>query len=104
MAALENPVTSNIPIDQSGTPRRHEAKVLTTEKNFRLTPTEQEYFDIRKMKEEQRLRGNVDLEDHLKKVDEEFFPEKDSEDIVDIEDIIESEKSDPDTLDSLEKN
>ena len=33
-----------------------------------------------------------------------FFPENDSEDIVDIEDIIESEKSDPDTLDSLEKN
>merc|ERR1711937_986783 len=51
MAALESPVTLNRPINEYGLTSDEEAKIFTTEKNYRLTPTEQEYFVIRKMKE-----------------------------------------------------
>ena len=95
-------MTSNIPIDGSGSPVPTDAKVLTTEHNFRLTPTEKEYFVIRKMKEEQRLRGNQDLEDHLKSVDEEFDIVQKTLANEDIEDIIKEENSNSDSLDSLD--
>ena len=44
------------------------SKIHTAERNFRLTPTEQEYFVLRKMREEQRIKGNVDLAEQLTKV------------------------------------
>jgi len=94
--ALEHPVTSNQPVDSQGISLRGEAKVFTTEDNYRLTPTEEEYFIIRKMKEEQRLKGNLDLEEHLTKVDEEFDLEQKK-----LANQAEAEKSENSTMDSM---
>merc|ERR1712080_30238 len=73
-AALESPVTMNQPVDSQGVPNDIDSKIYTTEHNYRLTPTELEYFYIRKMKEEQRIKGNLDLEEHLSKTDDSFEP------------------------------
>ena len=68
MEALESPTTHNFPIDELGRPDLDASKIHTAERNFRLTPTEQEYFVLRKMREEQRIKGNVDLAEQLTKV------------------------------------
>lgn len=101
MEALSSPVTVNQPIDKQGVPTHHEAKVFTTERDYRLTPTEEEYFVIRKMKEEQRLKGNVDLEQHLSKVDESFDTSDFTSDAVDEADDLIKPPSDS-TSDSIE--
>ena len=110
MAALESPVTLNRPINEYGLTSDEEAKIFTTEKNYRLTPTEQEYFVIRKMKEEQRLKGNLDLETHLGKIDQSFEMEDDesTEDISEtqtnednIEDLLKREDENISSIDDL---
>jgi len=68
LEALESPTTHNFPIDELGRPDLDASKIHTAERNFRLTPTEQEYFVLRKMREEQRIKGNVDLAEQLTKV------------------------------------
>ncbi|CBY32069.1 unnamed protein product [Oikopleura dioica] len=67
LEALESPTTHNFPIDELGRPDLDASKIHTAERNFRLTPTEQEYFVLRKMREEQRIKGNVDLAEQLTK-------------------------------------
>ena len=100
MAALEEPVTINHPIDEFGVPDAAESKVFTTEKNYRLTPTEEEYFQIRKMTEEQRFKGNKDLEDHLMKNNDGFeILEELTEN--EFEEVFKTENS-GDSMDSLE--
>ncbi|CAG5082408.1 Oidioi.mRNA.OKI2018_I69.PAR.g10119.t1.cds [Oikopleura dioica] len=67
LSALERPTTHNFPVDELGRPDLDSSKIHTAERNFRLTPTEQEYFVLRKMREEQRIKGNVDLAEQLTK-------------------------------------
>jgi len=67
LEALESPTTHNFPVDELGRPDFDASKIHTAERNFRLTPTEQEYFVLRKMREEQRIKGNVDLAEQLTK-------------------------------------
>ena len=104
-AALESPVTGNQPIDNAGVPDEYDSKIYTTEHDYRLTPTELEYFNIRKMREEQRIKGNLDLEEYLKKTDDSFDIEE-----LEIEEMSKNEKTearsktennDADSLDSL---
>ena len=65
---MDAPSTHNFPVDELGRPDFDASKIHTAERNFRLTPTEQEYFVLRKMREEQRIKGNVDLAEQLTKV------------------------------------
>ena len=74
---MERPTTHNFPVDELGRPDLDASKIHTAERNFRLTPTEQEYFVLRKMREEQRIKGNVDLAEQLTKVGS-FNPVKNS--------------------------
>jgi len=67
LEALEAPTTHNFPVDELGRPDFDASKIHTAERNFRMTPTEQEYFVLRKMREEQRIKGNVDLAEQLTK-------------------------------------
>ena len=69
---MDAPSTHKFPVDELGSPDFDASKIHTAERNFRLTPTEQEYFVLRKMREEQRIKGNVDLAEQLTKVS--FLP------------------------------